>query len=415
MGRRSTVRNIKVAGPPRCNCSCEHVVVRLASCQFENDVKSAPVSLIGLFTLAIVAVLHVAADLLVPIALAILLNLLLSPIVQRLGRRGIPPALSAALLMSTIVGFLVFAVSGLAEPAGRWISEAPKAIREIQSQVFAAQDQLSGIQELAEEVEELTSSDAPPTVQEVVVKEPGVFSNVVGHVPAIAAFSGIVIFLTFFLLASGDTMLRRMTQCGRTWTERRRIVSIARQVQIDLSHYLATVTIVNITLAGAVATTMYWLQVPNPLLWGAMAGLFNFAPYVGALASTAVMTVVGVMTFDTLSDALMVPLTLLVLTIVEGQLITPAVLGRRLSVHPLVVFLAIVFWGWLWGVAGALMAVPIVTCLKVIADHVPQLAFVASFIRREPMAAPSSANLGSTCKSYHRGSAKPAKRPDVSH
>jgi predicted PurR-regulated permease PerM len=180
-------------------------------------------------------------------------------------------------------------------------------------------------------------------------------------------------------------------------------VSISRQIEVDLSHYLATVTTVNFMLAIAVAAAMHWLEVPNPVLWGAMAGLFNFAPYVGALVSAAIMTIVGITTFDTLSDALMVPLTLLVLTILEGQVITPSVLGRRLAVHPLVVFLSIVFWGWLWGIAGALMAVPIITCLKVITDHVPQLNFLARFIRRESDLPEIGAIPPNSCKTFNSG------------
>lgn len=342
-------------------------------------------ALLALLLLAILAVLHGAADLFVPVAIALLLNLLLSPVVKTLGRHGIPPALSAAALVAALVGFVVVAVGGLADPAERWLTEAPQSVREVK-QAFAAEDQLSGIQELAKEVDDLTQSDAPPETTEVVVKSPGVLTSAVGHLAEIAASTGIVVFLTYFLLASGDTMLRRATRCGRSWTERRRIVAIARQVQSDLSRYLATVTVVNFFLGAAVALTMHLLQVPNPLLWGAIAGLFNFAPYVGALATAAVLTIVGITTFDTLTAALKVPLAFLVLTIVEGQLLTPAVLGHRLSVHPLVVFLAIIFWGWLWGVAGALMAVPIITSLKVVADHVPGLNVVGNFIRRDDAA-----------------------------
>jgi len=359
-------------------------------------------ALLALLLIAVVAVMYGAADLLVPIAFSLLLNLLLSPLVKALQRLGIPPALSAGVLVTTIVGLVVFAAGSLAGPAERWINEAPQSIREFQRQAFEAKDQLSGITELAEEVDELANTETPSNAQEVVVKGPGVLTSVVGQLPAIAAFTGIVIFLTFFLLASGDTLLRRTTRCGRTWAERRRIVSIARQIQADLSRYLGTVTVVNIILGAAVALVMHLLEVPNPLLWGAVAGLFNFAPYVGALATALVLTLVGITTFDSLTDALVVPLSFVALTILEGQLITPAVLGRRLSVHPLIVFLAIVFWGWLWGVAGALMAVPIVTSLKVVADHVPRLNIVASFIRRADGQRPADGKKHKSCKSYQR-------------
>lgn len=358
--------------------------------------------LLALLLIALIAVMHSAADLLVPIAFSLLLNLLLSPLVKSLKRIGIPTTLSAGVLVTTIVGLVIFAAGGLAGPAERWIKEAPQSVREFQSQAFEAQRELSGITELAKEVDELAGSDTPADAQEVVVKSPGVLTSIVGSLPSIAAYTGIVLFLTFFLLASGDTLLRRITRCGRTWTERRRIVSIARQIQSDLSRYLGTVTIVNLILGATVALVMHLLDVPNPLLWGAVAGLFNFAPYVGALATTLVLTVVGISTFDSLTDALVVPLSFFALTILEGQLITPTVLGRRLAVQPLIVFLAIIFWGWLWGVAGALMAVPIVTSLKVIADHVPRLSIVASFFRREESGGEANGKKHKNCKSYQR-------------
>ena len=358
--------------------------------------------LLALLLIAVIAVMYGAADLLVPIAFSLLLNLLLSPVVKSLQQIGIPTTLSAGVLVTTIVGLVIFAAGGLAGPAERWIKEAPQSVREFQNQAFEAQKELSGITELAKEVDELAASETPANAQEVVVKSPGVLTSIVGSLPSIAAYTGIVLFLTFFLLASGDTLLRRITRCGRTWTERRRIVSIARQIQSDLSRYLGTVTVVNLILGATVALVMHLLNVPNPLLWGAVAGLFNFAPYVGALATTLVLTVVGISTFDSLTDALVVPLSFVALTILEGQLITPTVLGRRLAVHPLIVFLAIIFWGWLWGVAGALMAVPIITSLKVVADHVPRLSIVASFFRREGMSGEANGKKHKNCKSCQR-------------
>lgn len=363
-----------------------------------------------LLLLAVFAVLYVAAELFVPIAFSVLLFLLLSPVVRAMHRRGIPPPLTAGVLVATMVTLIVLAMMNLTEPADRWVSEAPQTVRDMRGKLFAAKDQFSGIQELAEEVNELTSGESSPETQEVVVKEPDLLTSIFGYLPRTAAFTGIVIFLTYFLLASGDTLLRRMTQCGRSWKERRMIVAIARQVQNDLSRYLGTVTLINFGLGTAVAVTMHVLEVPNPLLWGAMAALFNFAPYVGALASAGVLTIVGFATFETLSDALVVPAAFLALTVIEGQLITPSVLGLRLAVHPLIVFLSVICWGWLWGVAGALMAVPIMTMLKVIADHVPSLAPVSRFIRRQPAAQPLAANAVAASKSYPSRTRRASKR-----
>jgi predicted PurR-regulated permease PerM len=344
----------------------------------------------ALLILAVTACLYFAADLLTPIAFAFLLNLLLSPFVRWLKRFGVPAGLSAFGIVATLVGLLVLAVSLLAEPAERWIREAPQTIRELQTDLFTAKSHLEGIQELAEEVEELARPTEADDAQPVVVKGPSIAENLLIGLPAAAAFVGIVMFLTFFLLASGETLLRRMTRCGRNWAERRRIVMIARQIQREQSRYLATVTLINLLLGAATAVAMYWLEVPNPFLWGTMVALFNFAPYVGAVVSASVIAVVGLSTFDTPSASLAPAAVFLMLTILEGQLITPMVLGQRMALNPLFVFLAVIVWGWLWGIAGALMAVPIVTSVKVICDHVPGLEQLGSFVsgRRRVPASP---------------------------
>jgi predicted PurR-regulated permease PerM len=181
-------------------------------------------------------------------------------------------------------------------------------------------------------------------------------------------------------------MLRKATRCGRSWSERRRIVSIARRVQSDMSRYLAAVALINVLLGTAVALSMHLLQMPNPLLWGVMVAVLNFAPYIGALVSAAVLTLVALTTFPSIAEALMVPGTFLALTILEGQLITPAVLGRRMALSPAIVFVSVIIWGWLWGIAGALMAVPIATSLKVVCDHLPTLGLLGSFLRDDSKA-----------------------------
>ncbi|HEX5787264.1 MAG TPA: AI-2E family transporter [Woeseiaceae bacterium] len=357
----------------------------------EPPARQTSLPLLGLFLLAVAACLYIAADLLTPIAFAMLLNLLLSPLVRGLNRFGLPNALSALMIVATLAGLLVLAIMALAEPAERWLTEAPRTVRELKAELFSGKSHLEGIQELADEVEELAQPREPDDAQPVVVKGPSVTENLLVGLPTAAAFIGLVMFLTFFLLASGDTLLRRMTRCGRTWTERRRIVLIARQIQREQSRYLATVTVINFTLGAVTGVAMYWLDVPNPILWGTMVALFNFAPYVGALASAAVLTVVGISTFDTLGDSLAPAAVFLVLTILEGQLITPTILGQRMSLSPLFVFLAVIVWGWLWGIAGALMAVPIVTSLKVICDHVPRLKYIGDFARGEEPRLPPAA------------------------
>jgi predicted PurR-regulated permease PerM len=306
--------------------------------------------------------------------------------VRYLARWRIPKSLSAAMIVGVIMSVNTLAVLALAGPAEKWLNDAPRAIHGLQDKMVPAKGPMADFQELADEVNELGKVDAPKKTPEVVIQGPGILENVVGSLPSMLASVGVVIFLSFFLMASGDSLLRKATRCGRSWSDRRRIVSIARRVQSDMSRYLAAVTLINCMLGAAVALSMQLLQMPNPLLWGVMVAVLNFAPYIGALVSAAVLTLVALTTFPTIADALTVLGTFLVLTILEGQIITPAVLGRRMALSPAVVFVSVIIWGWLWGIAGALMAVPIATSLKVVCDHSPTLELFGSFLRDDSKA-----------------------------
>jgi predicted PurR-regulated permease PerM len=179
-----------------------------------------------------------------------------------------------------------------------------------------------------------------------------------------------VTFLTaFFLLAGGEEQSRRILTFGKSWAAKKRIIRVSREIQKEVSRHLRTVTLINICLGVAVGLVLWQLEIPNPGLWGTMVAILNFAPYVGAIVSTIVLATVGATTFANLTDALLVPGTFLLLTALEGALITPLILGRRLSLSPLTVFLSVVALGWLWGVVGALIAVPLVSSLKVILAH----------------------------------------------
>ena len=363
----------------------------MTSCdvQAESPVsRHSESAIVMLAVIAVIASAHLAAALLVPVLFAFLLYLLLFPLVRSLTRLRVPTPLAAAIVVGLLLSLVILALSSLAEPAERWLGEAPTTVRELQQRFFAAETRLAGIQELADEVEQLANSETKKRAQPVVIQKPGVLENLIGDLPKLMTFAGIVVFLTYFLLAAGDELLRRITRCGRTYAARRRIVSVAHNIQMEMTRYIGTITIVNTTLGVIVAVAMYVLEVPNPWLWGAVAAVFNFAPYAGAVATTSVLVIVGLTAFDNLTDSLSVPLAFLAITILEGQLITPSVLGRRMSLNPIVIFVSVIFWGWIWGIGGALMAVPIVMTIKIVCDHVPELNGAAILLRRDLNAVP---------------------------
>ena len=188
-------------------------------------------------------------------------------------------------------------------------------------------------------------------------------------------------FLTaFFLIASGDRVAKKVLTFGKTWPAKRAIIKVSRGIQQELSDYLRTVTLINATLGLAVGVCLWLMDVPNPELWGTLVAINNFAPYVGAITSAVVLSVVGIVTFDTLVDAAMVPGVFILLTSLEGMVLTPLILGRRMSLNPLVVFLSVFFWGWLWGVPGALIAVPLMSSLKVVLSHIDSTRPIAALL-----------------------------------
>lgn len=346
----------------------------------------------GLFVLAVGYTLYFAAGLLIPIAIAVLLSVLFFPVVNNFARWRVPRSLTAMVIVTTMVVVTVLALFTLSGPAQDWLRDAPHSIRELKREMLQGSENLEDIQALAKEVDELTDVEErrdPGAPQPVVVEGPGILQEVVGGLPELVTTFAVVMFLTFFLLITGNSLLLKVTRCGRTFAERRQIVTIARRIQAELSRYLATVTIINAILGVTTSIVLYFLEVPNPILWGTMVAIFNFAPYVGALVSALVLTVVGLTSFATLGEALMVPGSFVVLTALEGQLITPAIVGRRMSISPMMVLLSVIVWGWLWGIAGALMAVPILASLRAVCEHYPPLQQFGSFLNNgvEPPAA----------------------------
>jgi predicted PurR-regulated permease PerM len=191
-----------------------------------------------------------------------------------------------------------------------------------------------------------------------------------------------MIALLYFLLAAGDTLLRQAVTIAPRLSDKRRVVEIARETEDDISYYLLTISLINGALGVAVGSAMYLLDMPNPILWGVMAGIFNFVPFLGAVTGIGIVALVALLTFDHFWSILLPPLSYLVLTSFEAQFITPALLARRLTLNPVAVFLALIVWTWLWGVAGALLAVPLLATLKICCDHIEPLNPIGTMLGR---------------------------------
>jgi predicted PurR-regulated permease PerM len=188
--------------------------------------------------------------------------------------------------------------------------------------------------------------------------------------------------LLYFLLAGGDLFLQKLIKVLPQLRDKKKAVSIARETEASISTYLVTVTLMNIGLGLTVAGVMYLLGMPNPLLWGAMAALAEFVPYLGATALVVVLTLAGLVTFDQVGQALLVPGAYLAVNVLQSQFIYPTILGQRLTLNPVAILVGLVFWWWIWGIPGAFLAVPLLATFKIFCDHIEALAPIGEFLGR---------------------------------
>ena len=333
-------------------------------------------AVVGLFVLGLFYALYTARAVLLPVVIAALLGLLLMPFKRVLERARLPPALAAAVLTLGLAGLLAIAFLALAEPAAGWFRTLPSVARDLEIKLRPLQEIFEEVNQAAAEVQKRVEQMTPGESTEAArstPNAPGLFTNLLIGTQTFVVQLALVIFLVYFFLASSDVLLKNFIHALPRLRDKVKAMKIVDTIQHDVSRYLATITLMNMALGTAVALAMHLLEMPNPLLWGVMAATLNFLPYIGALTTLVVVTGVAVLTFDEGARVLLVSGTFLTLTTLEGQILTPTVLGHRLSLNPLVVFIGIVWWGWLWGVPGALIAVPLMVAIKIVFDQIDGL------------------------------------------
>jgi predicted PurR-regulated permease PerM len=350
--------------------------------QVEAKLSGAPgFAVKGLFILALFYTFYFARSLLLPVVLAVLLSLILYPAVRALRRLSIPEPAGAALVVVGLAGALALGIYQLFDPATDWIARLPRMAEHVERKLWPVRKSVEEMTKAAEKVEALTTGQSgAKRPQQVVQKPPSLISRVWGGAQSVVVSTGATLVLLLFLLASGDLFMRKLVRVLPTLTDKKTAVAVARTIQSAIARYLFTITCINAALGILTGIAMHLLGMPNPILWGVMVALFNYVPYIGAAVSGTILTIVAFLTFEDMGDALLVPLVYFTLETIEGQFITPVLTGKSLTLNPVMIFLSMLLWGWIWGVVGALMAVPILMTLKIFCDHIASLHAVGEFV-----------------------------------
>ena len=324
--------------------------------------------------------LKIARPLLLPLAISILLAVALVPLVRLLRKLRLPSPLAAGIVVAAFTIAAGGAVYALADPATEWIARTPETIRDIEKKIRKLKASVVEAREAAEKVEEITrvDGDAPP--MEVTLKDPSLATRMVATTREALLLALEVVILLYFLLAFGETFMRKMVKIRPRLRSKVHLVTITTKIEEEISNYLLTVACINAGLGAATAIAMYALGMPNPVLWGVSAAVLNFIPYLGSAFTLVVLTVVAILTFDTLPRAMLVPAVFLTLATLEGQLVTPIIVGRRMSLNPPVIVIALMVGAWIWGVVGLLIAVPVLAMVKIVCAHTKELTSVAELL-----------------------------------
>lgn len=333
-----------------------------------------------LTSLAVLYSLYFAREFLVPIVFALLLNFLLSPVIRRLVRWHIKPPISAALVVILFIAAAAEGAYQLAGPAQRWALTAPQAFARAELKLRSIIRPVQQVTRNVERAADAVGSQGGKTTSVVVQAGPSVSSRVFGTTQRIAAALLEIFILLYFLLAGGDLFLQKLIKVLPHFSDKVKAVEIARATEAAVSAYLSTAFLVNIVEGAVVAGVLWLLGMPNVLLWGALVACFEFVPYLGALAVVVIFTVAGLSTFDDVPRALLIPGSFLAINLLQANLVTPMLLGHRLTLNPVAIFIGLAFFFWIWGVPGAFLAVPLLASFKIFCDHIESLAAIGEFL-----------------------------------
>ncbi|WBU54025.1 AI-2E family transporter [Paracoccus sp. SCSIO 75233] len=412
--------------PPKQRYNPEH---RFPSVNRDQKRSAVPGwAIVGIFLILLFHFITMAAAFLMPVTLAMLLFFVFSPFRRMMSRRGFNAGISAVIVtigLIAVVGGLGYFVSG---PISEIVEDSPRITQRLEERFSSLRESVKPLEEAAKQIDEVTgggdeaeiaadaTGEAAPDVigtlpdgalpgqetavtmeadsgggtggeQEIRVRvdteETSTLQTLASAGPSVAGQIVFTIFLLFFLIASGDLLYLKTVQSFDNLREKRAAYMALREIEASLGSYLGAITLINAGLGIGIGMGMWFWGMPQPLLWGIAAFILNFIPYLGAVTGVAAAFIVALISFDDFYTPVMVAATYFAFTSLEGQLVTPYFVSRRLQLNTVVVFITVALWAWLWSVLGMVVAVPLLVVLKVLADHIPGLERLGNFLAGE--------------------------------
>ncbi len=316
---------------------------------------AARVSIIFLALVALVATLHFSKTILAPIMLAVVIGIMFGPIADRIEKFHIPASRSAAIVVLLFIILITIAIAVFAAPLSTWIDQLPRIWARLRFELASWQDNLDTISELKAQLRSVTGQKSGDTV---VVDDSSTVQDAAILAPTIIGQIALFLASFYFFVAARHTLRRTILSLPVTRRTRWHMARVFREIENNVSDYLLAITIINIGMGLSVTLALWALGVPSPLLWGMLAAALNYVIFIGPAVTFAILLGVGLISSTSLWGMVTPALVFLGINFLEAQIVTPLVIGRRITLNPFIVFLAIVFWIWLWGPLGGFIAVP---------------------------------------------------------
>ncbi len=331
----------------------------------------------GIFWILVLGALSLAQGVFVPIISAFVLALTFSPVRRVLEGLGIPSSAAAGMIMISLLIVFCVLFYFISEALQEYLVDAPTFAEEVRRELSGLFGTIEPVLKAGDQIDALTNQNKQQTVA---LREPGFVSVMTQATPAVVSQLVVTLTLSFFLMASGDMFYEKLVQVMPKLKDKRRALAAARTIENQLSTYLFTISAINATLGVIIGLVMWLAGMPNPLLFGLGAFLLNYIPYIGSIGGITITLVTGLVTFDSTIQGILPALLYWIINTIEGQFLTPVLVGRRLKLNAVVVFISFALWAWVWSFMGMLLSTPILLMAKVVSDNVNGLESFGKFL-----------------------------------